>query len=327
MRAGIRKSFRILAPGNSLRRRTAYSLALVRLILAPVIFLAVYYLFRMGWIVDRIVNVDAPASALGQQASIEMLEARRAERNFLLFHDAVDLAANHDAVAKTQETLAEIENLQSQDQQVVQEASQSLALYTQQFAEAVAVQDRPGQRSTDRFQAVVKDYERDLDGLLKHSSRTSRGRLMDELRQRVGSFETQISKTVEQRDPDLQRVTDDLQSSGDQVLTKTSELESVNWARVQGDHAQARKLLKEAEWALSIVSALTLLVSVWVSYILPRQVIKPLLSLKEAVDHAASGNYEIEFDVHGKGEIVDLVESLRRLLASVRQRDLRGINV
>jgi HAMP domain-containing protein len=49
-------------------------------------------------------------------------------------------------------------------------------------------------------------------------------------------------------------------------------------------------------------------------------VIKPLLSLKEAVDHAALGNYEIEFDVHGKGEIVDLVESLRRMLTSIRQR-------
>ena len=82
MRDEIRKSFKILAPGDSLRRRTAFSLALVRLILAPVIFLAVYYLFRMGWFVDRIVNVDAPASALGQQASIEMLEARRAERGY-----------------------------------------------------------------------------------------------------------------------------------------------------------------------------------------------------------------------------------------------------
>jgi len=318
MRAGIRKSFKILAPGDSLRRRTAYSLALVRLILAPVIFLAVYYLFRMGWIVDRIVNVDAPAAALGQQASIEMLEARRAERNFLLFDDATDLAANHDAIAKTQETLAEIQNLQTQDHQPVQEASDSLALYQKQFAEAVAVMDRPGQRSTDRVQAVVRDYERDLDSLLKRSRRTSRAHLMDDLRQRVASFETQISKTVEQRDPELQRVTDELQNSGQDVLRQTSGLESVNWARVQNDHANARKLLSEAEWALSVVSALTLLISIWVSYILPRQVIKPLLSLKEAVDHAAAGNYEIEFDVHGKGEIVDLVESVKHLLTSVR---------
>jgi hypothetical protein len=88
MKFGIQRSFKILAPGNSLRRRIAYSLALVRLILVPVIFLVVYHLFRMSWIVDRTVNVDAPAATLAQQASIEMLEARRAERNFFLLHEA-----------------------------------------------------------------------------------------------------------------------------------------------------------------------------------------------------------------------------------------------
>ena len=313
----IRKSFKILAPGNSLQRRTAYSLAVVRLILAPVIFLAVYYLFRMGWIVDRIVNVDAPASALAQQASIEMLEARRAERNYLLLQDATDLATNHDAVAKTEQTLQDIQHLETNDIETVQKASQALALYRQQFAQAVALAERPG-HSTDRVQSVVRDYERDLDNLLKHSGRFSREHLMDELRQRVNSFDTRISKTTEEKNPDMQRVTEDLQISSDQILRKTSELESLNWTRVKDDHADARKLLHEAEWALSIVSAITLLVSIWVSYTLPRQVIKPLLSLKEAVDHAAQGNYEIDFDVHGKGEIVDLVESLQRMLTSIR---------
>jgi len=314
----IAKSFKIFAPGNSLQRRTAYSLALVRLILAPVILLAIYYLFRMGWIVDRIVNVDAPAAALAQQASIEMLEARRAERNFLLLHDATDLAANHDAVAKTEQTLQNIQNLETNDIEAVEKASQALALYRQQFAEAVAALDRPGQSSTDRVQTVVRDYERDLDELLKRSRRVSREHLMEELRQRVNSFEDQISKTTEQTNPDLQRLTQNLQDSSDQVLSKTSQLEEVNWTRVKNDHAQARKLLREAEWALSVVSALTLLISIWVSYVLPRQVVKPLLSLKEAIDHAAAGNYEIEFDVQGKGEIIDLVESLRRMLDSLR---------
>ena len=40
---------------------------------------AQYYLFRMSWIVDRIINVDAPAATLAQQASIEMFEARGTE--------------------------------------------------------------------------------------------------------------------------------------------------------------------------------------------------------------------------------------------------------
>src|SRR5262252_8577321 len=98
----VRRTFRILAPGSSLQRRIAYSLALVRVILAPVICMAIYYLFRMGWVVDRIVNIDAPAAALAQQASIEMLQARRAERNYLVLRDASYLAENHDATAKTQ---------------------------------------------------------------------------------------------------------------------------------------------------------------------------------------------------------------------------------
>jgi nitrogen fixation/metabolism regulation signal transduction histidine kinase len=94
----------------------------------------------------------------------------------------------------------------------------------------------------------------------------------------------------------------------------------VNWNLVQKDHAEAGHLIRQAERALGIVSFITLLISVWVSYALPHQVIKPLVNLKEAIDHAAEGNYEIDFDVQGKGEIVDLVESVRHLFAIVRQK-------
>lgn len=48
----IRRSFQVLAPGSSLRRRVAYSLVIVRLILVPVIFLAVYYLLQIGLVGD-----------------------------------------------------------------------------------------------------------------------------------------------------------------------------------------------------------------------------------------------------------------------------------
>src|SRR5215469_8857194 len=99
MALGIRQSFKIFAPGGSLRRRVAYSLVIVRLILVPVIFLAVYYLFAMGRIVDRIVSVDAPATTLSEQVSVAMLEARRAERNYLLLRDTAYLEANRGSIA------------------------------------------------------------------------------------------------------------------------------------------------------------------------------------------------------------------------------------
>lgn len=318
MNLGIRKLFKILAPGNSLRRRTAYSLTLVRLILMPVIYLAVYYVFRMSWIVDRIVNVDAPAATLAQQASIEMLEARRAERNFLLLGDKKYLETSRESIDKTEQTFDLIQRLEPDEQSRIQKASEALNLYRQRFAAATDAFEQSGQAPTDRIQAVVRAYEADLDNLLKRSKHSKRDQLAEELRKRVASFDAEISETAQAGNPELQRVTEDLQASSKEILQQASALEAVNWDRVQKNHAEAGHLIHQAKWALSIVSAITFLVSVWVSFVLPRQVVKPLLQLKEAIDQAAEGNYQIDFDVQGKGEIVELVESLRHLFAVVR---------
>jgi methyl-accepting chemotaxis protein len=320
VKLGIRKSFQILAPGNSLRRRTAYRLALVRLILVPVIVLAVYYLVRMGWIVDRIVNVDAPAAGLAQQVSIEMLEARRAERNYLLFQATTYLATNRAALLKTQQALQAIQNLEPNDQGVVQEASEAPTLYQPRFSGAASALGKPGQEPTDRIRAVVKAYEQDPENLLKRAKRSKRPQLVEDLRRQVSSFDSQITQTAQQGNRTLQQVTADLQDSSQKILSIAADVESRNWSRVQLGHADARHLIERAEWALSVVSAVTLLMSIWVSYTLPRAVVKPLLNLKGAVDHAAEENFEIDFDVQGKGEIVDLTESLRGLLAAVRQK-------
>jgi len=75
-----------------------------------------------------------------------------------------------------------------------------------------------------------------------------------------------------------------------------------------------------SEWVLGSVSLLVLLISIWVSYALPREVVQPLLDLKAAVDHAAAGNYEIDFDVQGKGEVVQLANSVRDLIGHVREK-------
>jgi methyl-accepting chemotaxis protein len=67
------------------------------------------------------------------------------------------------------------------------------------------------------------------------------------------------------------------------------------------------------------VSAITLLFSVWVSFILPRQVVKPLISLREAVDHAAQGDGAIELEIEGRGEVAELARSVRNLIVKLRQ--------
>jgi len=319
MPSRIRRSFRVLAPGSSLRRRVAYSLGIVRLILVPVIVLAVYYLFQIGFIVDRIVSYDAPAATLAQQATIEMLDTRRAERNYLLLNDSASLQAARESLGRIEQILSALRDLNPSDQGLTQQALDSLHQYRQGLETAAALAGKPGQAPADRVNSVVAAYEHDLDTLLKTAPYKSRAQLVDALRNRVDSFDTQISRTAQEGNPALRQITVDLQNSGQGVLDLASQLETRNWSRIESDHHKAQRLISRAEWSLSIVSVITFLVSVWISFVLPRQVVKPLLSLKEAVDHAAAGNYEIDFDIQGEGEVVELANSIRNLIAHVRE--------
>src|SRR5215471_16893998 len=133
MQLAMHKVFKILTPAGSLRRRVALSLALVRLILAPVLFLSVYYLIKMDSILDRVLNVDASMGTLAQRASIEILQARRAERSYFLLHNSASLQAHRASLARAKEILRDMQNLESHEQGATSEVLQNVALYEQQF--------------------------------------------------------------------------------------------------------------------------------------------------------------------------------------------------
>jgi len=190
--------------------------------------------------------------------------------------------------------------IEADEEDDVEMASQGLALYQQRLEAGLATLEESSRGSGDRIQAVVTAYEGDLDQLLRRANRTRRDQLVEELRKRIDSFDSQITRTAQQDNPTLRKVTSDLNDSSEEVLKIASAMESRNWDKVRKEHAEAQDLIRQAERSVSIVSATTLLTSIWVSFILPRQVVKPLLELKKSIDHAATGNFEIEFDVKGR---------------------------
>ena len=310
---------RVFASGTPMRRRVAYSLGIVRLILVPVIFLAVYYLFVMGAIVDQIVGVDAAVAMQAEHASIEMLDARRSERNYLLLQDPNALASNRATMESLEKTIRMCQRLLPAESVITGKILSQAGLYRQGMDEIAQRMTRSEKRPVERIQIVVRAYERQLNDLLARSHRLSRAELMQQLHQTTSTFDAGVTAAGE-KDPELQRMTQQLQTSSQTILRLSSLLEQQSWQRVEQDRHETKKLLHRAEWIGGAVSLLVVLISIWVSFILPKEVVRPLLDLKSAVDHAAGGNYEIEFDLHGKGEVVELANSVRNLLAHVREK-------
>jgi nitrate/nitrite-specific signal transduction histidine kinase len=215
--------------------------------------------------------------------------------------------------------LVHIVDLEPDDETIVQQGLEAVTLYQQRFATAVSTMAESRQDPVERIRQAALAYKKDLDDLVQDARHEKRAQLIQELRTRVGSFDSRITEAMQTGSPPLGQVAPDLQASSGQILQLASELEKRNWGRVQVDHQKARQLIHRAEWSLSIVSAITLVFSVWVGLILPRQVVQPLVSLREAVDHAATGNYEVEFEFHGGGEVVELARSVQNLICVLRK--------
>jgi len=315
-----RQRFKVFTGGASLRRRVALSLLLVRLILVPVISLLIYYLVVMGRIVDRIVNVDVPVATLSDRAANEMMDARRDERNYFLLHDPADAKANENTLTELRRTIAEARARQPEEEPATDAMLRQLNIYRGSFQQAVQRAEEARQAPVDRLRRAVRAYQKDLDELLKRAPRETRPQLIEDLRNRIESFDTEVAVTVEAEDPEFAKTSQELFTSSNQIIRLASDLEERSWKRVERDHEDARLLIRRAEWVLGIVFVLTLLLSVWVSFTLPRQVVRPLAELKKAVDLAAAGNYEIEFEVQGEGEVVELANSVRNLIGHLRER-------
>jgi nitrogen fixation/metabolism regulation signal transduction histidine kinase len=319
-----RRSFIVLLQGFSLRRRVASSLALVRLILVPVILTAVYYLFAMASIVDRIVSIDAPVARNAERASVDMLDARRAETNYFLLHDPDDIARNREALKHLEQTIRQSRNLQPEEKATFDEMESQVTFYQSSFDHAVKRLGESNLPPIQSLREIVRTYQKDLDNVLDHPPGESRTRLIEMLRARIESFDTEVAAKVEENDPEIRQTSRDLARASQRIINLSTELENRGWQRVQKDHKRARALLIRAEVIGGIISFITLLVSVWVSFVLPRQVVRPLTDLKQAVDHAAAGNYEIEFNVKGDGEVVELADSVRNLITHVREKHDNG---
>ena len=106
--------------------------------------------------------------------------------------------ANRDLVGEVTDTLLKIRKLEPAEEATTQKILEATQLYQLKFAGAVSAMGEPGDAPRERIEAVIANYERNLNGLVEKDTHKSRARLVDELRSQVGSFDTEITKTEEE---------------------------------------------------------------------------------------------------------------------------------
>jgi CRISPR/Cas system-associated protein endoribonuclease Cas2 len=135
----------------------------------------------MGAIINRIVNIDAPVTTLAEQISVNMLRARRSERDYFLLQDSAYLQTNRQALDTIKQTVAKIDELAPEEQSATRAILKAVEQYEQHFGTAVSLLEQPGATTAQRVQDSVAAYETDLNDLLRHAKRTGAAQLVREV--------------------------------------------------------------------------------------------------------------------------------------------------
>src|SRR5208282_1425951 len=114
-----------------------------------------------------------------ERASIEMLDARRAETNYFLLHDPDDIARNRVSLMQLEQTVQTCRALQPEEKATFDDLEAQITLYRSGFNHAVERLGESNLPPVESLREIVRTYKKDLDDVLAHSPRESRTRLIE----------------------------------------------------------------------------------------------------------------------------------------------------
>jgi len=127
-------------------------------------FLSLSYMNRMATKIEVIAHKDAKMAELGETISIKMLEARREEKNFVIYFDSAYIVQNRKIIEEIKSDIQQAKEIARDNTQELDSVEVLIGLYTENIQLlARTLQEDP--RTLSRLQRQVINYEEALKQL------------------------------------------------------------------------------------------------------------------------------------------------------------------
>lgn len=309
-----------------MKSRIGLGISASRLIFAPVVTLAIYYIAGMVSAAKHIATVDVDVARLADESITEIAEIRKAEKDFLLLKDPAYLKKID---ANSQALFHRIENMMALDpsrkalfvqiNDVLREYRDGIDQLSQS---SPPVSDGQGR---EQFVGLVDGYRDRIDKMLEAAkqSRTPDeiSRSIVEINNGTMPFDQYVVQASVGAQPQRTRILSNMQSRGEQLESLAKSISDSSWNKVEEERNRTEALGHRASVLITITLALTLIVSFLFTWLLPRRVMRPLNQVTEALRKASRGNYDVFLHLSAKDEVGELVNEFHNLIEHMRDRD------
>jgi nitrogen fixation/metabolism regulation signal transduction histidine kinase len=291
-------------------------------LVVPVVIIALFYLGRMNGAVQRVVDTDLELVRIGDRISFTLAQARRNEKNYLLYRDSSYLAGARAALDLATAICRRGSRLGPGAAALFRAINHDVAAYRGQLDTLAALPE------TEFSTAGLREYARlrtEHQMLLDMARAAEDSVYRDSL---VAAAEVLSAEMALPRRAGLlgQFLNDRIRAVEDRLTARTDSVISYAVGRTRESQERARRLSAWGQRNIITVFLLVLVLLGWLVASVPNRLVIPVKRIANALARAEQGDLAVHVPLTTHDELGRLARQLNRVFARLREFDELKVN-
>lgn len=305
---------RLADSGTSIRTRMTLSMLSAAALILPVILVATFYIRQMNDAVSRIVGQDIELMHVSDRISLTFLDARRGEKNFLLFQDSSYLVENRAALEHIERLCLEGRGLAPE----LVARFDTITLLTAGYRGLVdsLVGSPPGRLLLPDLERLREHHQSLLDAAEAAVEPARRDSLLAAARQLATEVGLPAVTSLTGW-----RLNERIKGIQTALSAQTDSIGAIAKERIQVHQNHARRLAAWGQRNIATALLVVLVVLGWLVVTLPRRAVLPVKRIINAIRRVEEGDLDVRVKLRSRDELGELGRQLNRVFARLRAFD------
>jgi PAS domain S-box-containing protein len=312
--------------GVSIRARVTWTLIIFFTALMPVVVLSTYYSSGMFRSIEQIVSVDVRLAIVAEDVSQSMLQARRAEKNFLLFGDPSYLDEITANLSRIDSLVSEGIPLSQAEQPRLDNIANLIAQYRLTLDTLVALAE--GERRRDPYAQIRQEFaehRKTFDQMIREALSTKgkakRDSLLAQAMDYLGAFDVTKIGEISSTSPDRNRLLADLKHVSSAVDSLASRIATQARADMESHRMRGERLGTRGQRNTLTALMLTIILVICLLIFMPARTVRPITRLTNVIHQAGEGDLKVRLESLPSDEVGELALHLNKLLSRAQAFD------
>ena len=275
--------------------------------------LSLSYLNRMTAKIEQMVKKDAKMAELGESISIKMLDARREEKNYIIYLDTAYIVNNRLILEDIERDVLSAKEISPAYTTKLDSISMLIGSYGQNIRQlAYAIQDDP--RTIYRLQQQIINYEQELRSLA-----SKRKLSVEDLPSWTSDVNIALLSASTKLSTEKAQLFSDLRDIGNRIIALSQEITVRARESMARNSAEGISYSVKAERNTATLLLLAALLLVFLIIYMPHKIFLPYRKISKALQAIGRGETEFQLpNIEAGDELGELSRSFQEAIQKLR---------